>query len=110
MVEETISKIRARIEGSETIREERRRELLDLVSTLEQEVSGLSRTHDEQAQSIAAFADVSTHEATRASRNPQLLDLSLQGLGSSVTEFEKSHPRLVSIVNSISRTLANLGI
>jgi hypothetical protein len=110
MVQDTIYKIRARIQASQSIREERRRELLDLLGTLEQEVSTLSKTHDEEAQSIAAFADVSAREATRSTRNPQLLDISLRGLSSSVTEFEKSHPGLVHIVNSISRTLANLGI
>ena len=110
MIHETISQMRSRIQASESIREERRRELLDLLGTLEQEVSNLSKTHDEQAQSIAAFAEISAREATRSSRNPQLLNLSLQGLRSSVAEYEKSHPRLVNIVNSISRMLANLGI
>jgi len=38
------------------------------------------------------------------------LQLSLNGLTSSVEEFEKSHPKLVQIVNAISNTLANLGI
>jgi hypothetical protein len=110
MVQDTIYKIRARIQASESIREERRRELLDLLGTLEQEVASFSKTHGEEAQSIAGFADLSAHEATRSTRNPQLLELSLRGLSSSVSEFEKSHPGLVSIVNSISRTLSNLGI
>lgn len=110
MIHETISQIRSQLLASKSIREERRRELLDLLGTLEKEVSDLSRTHSEQAQSIAAFAEISAREATRTTRNPQLLSLSLQGLRSSVAEFEKSHPKLVNIVNSISRTLANLGI
>jgi hypothetical protein len=38
------------------------------------------------------------------------LELSLQGLGSSVEEFERSHPKLVQIVNAISQSLSNLGI
>jgi hypothetical protein len=46
----------------------------------------------------------------RSEQNPQLLKLSLEGLGSSVAGFEGSHPRLVQIVNAISNTLANLGI
>jgi len=36
--------------------------------------------------------------------------LSLEGLSSSVEGFEKSHPKLVQIVNAISNTLSNLGI
>ena len=110
MIEDTIGKIEARIQGAETIKDERRQELLQLLGTLKSEVGELSKTHGEQAQSIAAFTEVSTHEATRAEQNPELLKLSLAGLGSSVREFEGSHPRLVQIVNAISNTLSNLGI
>jgi hypothetical protein len=110
MIEETIQKIEARIQGSEAIKDDRRRELLELLGTLKSEVADLSTTHGEQAQSIAGFTELSTHEATRTEQNPQLLDLSLQGLASSVKGFEGSHPRLVQIVNSISNTLSNLGI
>jgi hypothetical protein len=34
----------------------------------------------------------------------------LRGLQSSAEGFEKSHPKLVEIVNRISSTLSNLGI
>ncbi len=110
MIEDTIGKIQARIEGSETIKEERRRELLELLGTLKSEIAQLSETHEEQAESIAAFADISTREATRTEQNPELLQLSLKGLDSSVGEFEKTHPKLVQIVNTISSMLSNLGI
>jgi hypothetical protein len=110
MIEDTIGKIEARIQSAESIKDDRRRELIQLLGTLKSEVAELSKTHVEQAESIAGFAEVSTHEATRMERNPQLLRLSLQGLSSSVTELEKSHPRLVQIVNAISHTLSNLGI
>jgi Mg2+ and Co2+ transporter CorA len=110
MIEDTIGKIEARIQSAEAIKEDRRRELIQLLGTLKSEVAELSKTHGEQAESIAVFAEASTHEATRTERNPQLLKLSLQGLGSSVNELEKSHPRLVQIVNAISNTLSNLGI
>lgn len=110
MIEETIGKIKARIEASDTIKEDRRRELLQLLGTLKSEVAALSETHEEQARSIAGFAEVSTHEATRTNRNPHLLRLSLDGLSSSVEELEKTHPKLVRLVNAISHTLSNLGI
>jgi len=110
MIEDTIHKIETRIQTAEAIKDERRRELLQLLGTLKSQVADLSKTHEEQAQSIAAFTDLSTHEATRSRQNPQLLDLSLKGLTSSVEEFEKSHPHMVQIVNAISHTLANLGI
>jgi chromosome segregation ATPase len=110
MIEDTIGKIEARIEGADAIKEERRRELLQLLGTLKSEVAELSKTHGEQAQSIAGFTQVSAHEATRVDQNPELLKLSLTGLTSSVRELEESHPRLVQIVNAISSTLSNLGI
>jgi Mg2+ and Co2+ transporter CorA len=110
MIEDTIGKIEARIEGADAIKEDRRRELLQLLGTLKSEVAELSKTHVEQAQSIAGFAEISAHEATRSEQNPELLDLSLKGLLSSASEFEQSHPRLVRIVNAISNTLSNLGI
>jgi hypothetical protein len=110
MIEDTIGKIEARIQGAEAIKEERRLELLQLLGTLKSEVEQLSKTHGEQAESIAGFTHVSAHEATRADQDPQLLKLSLEGLSSSVSGFEESHPRLVRIVNAISQTLSNLGI
>jgi len=110
MIEDTIGKIESKIRGAEAIRDERRGELLQLLGTLKSEVAELSKTNTEQAQSIAGFTEVSTHEATRTEQNPQLLTLSLQGLRSSVEELEESHPRLVQIVNAIGHTLSNLGI
>ncbi len=110
MIEDTVSKIEAKIQASDSIKDERKRELLQLLGTLKSEIGVLSKTHGDQAQSIAGFAEVSTHEATRAEQNPELLDLSLKGLSSSVEGFEKSHPQLVRIVNAISNTLSNLGI
>ncbi len=110
MLEETISKIESKLQTTGAIKEENRSELLELVSTLKKEVAALSKTHDEQAESIAGFANVSAHEATRQEKNPELLKVSLQGLSSSVEGFEKSHPELVAIVNRICTTLSNMGV
>jgi hypothetical protein len=110
MIEDTVSKIEAQIRTSDTVKPGRKDELLQLLDTLKAEVSELSKTHEEHAQSIARFTELSAHEAIRSEQNPRLLELSLEGLSSSVKGFEESHPRLVQIVNSISSTLANLGI
>ena len=110
MIENTIGEIEAKIRGAESVSDERKRELLQLLGTLKSEVGKLSKTHDEQAQSIADFAKISAHEATREKPNPQLRELSVRGLRSSADGFEQSHPKLVQIVNSISNTLSNLGI
>ena len=110
MIEDTISKIEARIHGADSIKPERKAELIQLLGTLKSEITSISQTHGEQAESIAGFTERSAHEATRTQQNPELLDLSLKGMSSSVEGFEKSHPQLVQIVNSISHTLSNLGI
>jgi hypothetical protein len=110
MIEKTIGEIEAKIRDAGAVSEEHKRELLQLLGTLKSEIGTLEKTDDERARSIAGFAQVSAHEATRSAQNPQLLDLSLRGLRSSVGGFEKSHPKLVQIVNSISNTLSNLGI
>ncbi len=110
MIEDTINKIEARIQTADAIKDERKEELLQLVATLKAEVVTLAKTHDEEAQSIARFAEISTHEATREQQNPQLLKFSLSGLTASVEDFEKSHPTLTHVANAISRALANLGI
>lgn len=110
MIDETLARIERELKESESLSDARRQELLKLMGTLKGEIQDLARTHQEQARSIAGFTQVSTHEATRSSQDPALLDLSLKGLSSSVAGFERSHPQLVQIVNSISHTLSNLGI
>ena len=102
MIENTISEIEARIGGAESVSAERRAELLKLLGTLKAEVAALSQTHGEQADSIAGFAQLSAHEATRTEQNPQLRELSLQGLRSSVEDT-------VAELRSMYATLAHRG-
>jgi hypothetical protein len=110
MIEKTIGDIEAKIRGANAVSEEHKRELVELLGRLKSEVGTLAKTHEEQARSIAGFTQVSAHEATRAEQNKELRDLSVKGLRSSVDGFEKSHPKLVQVVNAISNTLSNLGI
>jgi hypothetical protein len=110
MLEETISKIEARIGNSGAIDNSQRAELLKLLGQLKTEVGELSKTHQEQAESIASFAEVSAREATRAAKNPDLIGHSIGGLESSLDGIEKSHPSLVAVVNRIASMLANMGI
>jgi Mg2+ and Co2+ transporter CorA len=110
MINETIANIEKRIRQAETIRPEEKDEMIQLLSELRAEVTEFSQTHKEQAESIARFTDVSTHEATRKEKDSRLLNLSVDGLTSSVEGFENSHPRLVQTVNRISVMLAGMGI
>lgn len=110
MLQDTIDQIEAKLRDAGSLKPGQREELLTLLATLKAEVAGLSRTHADEARSIAGYAGLSAHEATRAQRNETLLEHSVAGLRASVAGFEKSHPQLVNAVNRIATTLANLGI
>lgn len=110
MIDETISRIENRIKNSTLMQEGNKGELLKLVADLKGEITELSKTHPAHAESIAGFTDISSHEAVRDDKHADLLKLSSDGLLASVREFEQSHPRLVSIANTISNTLSNMGI
>jgi hypothetical protein len=110
MIENTIGEIETRIQQTGTVSAEQKLEMLHLLETLKIEVNALAKTNAAQADSITGFTQISTHEAIRPDPNPQLRELSVRGLRSSVSGFERSHPTLVRIVNNISNTLANLGI
>ncbi len=110
MIQKTIEHIETKIRESASVSDEGRAELLELLAMLKTEIGELSKTHPEQAESISSFAQASAHEATRKEKNPALLKLSLEGLGSSVKELETSHPDLLKIVNEVSQALANMGI
>jgi uncharacterized protein YoxC len=86
MIENTISEIEAKIRGADEVSDEHKRELLQLLAKLKTEIAA------GQNQSL------------------QPLKNSVEELRSSVEGFEKSHPKLVQAVNSISNTLSNMGI
>jgi hypothetical protein len=90
--------------------EKKKAELLQQFSTLRAEIDQLARTDADRAKTIAGFAELSAHEATRPEPHPELLKLSVTGLQKSVEEFEKTHPRLVEIVGSLSAILSNIGL
>ncbi len=110
MIQDHLDRIEERLRQSKTVKERDRAELLILLATLRKEITELSRTHYEQAESITGFAGLSTREAIRSEKSPPLLNLSIKGLASSVKGFETSHPRLVEIVNNLCTMLSNLGI
>jgi hypothetical protein len=90
--------------------ETKKAELQKHLSALQTEIDQLARTDADRAKTVAGFADLSAHEATRPRPNRELLGLSLSGLRKSVQEFEETHPRLVEIVGSLSATLSSIGL
>lgn len=110
MINETMDKIENKITNSVHITDENKKEYLSMLGTLRSEVEELSHTQKDQAETISGFARVSAHEATREDINQDLLDISIDGLRTSVQGFEASNPKLVSIVNSVCSFLSNIGI
>src|ERR1017187_5818100 len=79
MLHDTISNIEGRIRNSGAVDDSHRAELLKLLGQLRGEIGALSKTHQEQAESIASFAEVSAQEATRETKNPETLRHSIGG-------------------------------
>jgi phage I-like protein len=110
MIKKTIATIEEKVKQLDSIKKENKTQLLTLLSSLKTEIEELSKTRREEAESILGFTTISTHETMRQDKNPHLVELSLEGLASSVKGFESSHPTLVGTVNAICVILSNLGI
>jgi hypothetical protein len=110
MIEERIEKIEAQVRAAGTMPAETKSELLGLLAALKTEIAALPEAHQEDARSIAGFADASAHEAIRAERKPLLVDAAVRGLTYSVKGFEATHPNLTQVVNRIAFILSNMGI
>jgi len=110
VLKNTLTKIETKIKQSPNIPEEKKSEYFELLQQLNSEVNELNRTDHEKAQSVKEFTKAAAHESTREEINPKLFQIALDGLSSSVQEFEASHPRLVQTVNSICTFLSKIGI
>jgi len=110
MLDKTISELEERIEKADSITDDERSALLKLIGELKVEITTLSKTHEEEANSIAGFTQIAAHEALRQERNPGLFKIAQDGLDKSVEEFELTHPTLVNTIREISDVLSNLGI
>lgn len=110
MNKSTLLKLETLIETLSNVDDKKKLQILKLVEQLRKEMSGLPESHREKAQSIAGFAELAAHEATRKEKSPELLKHSLGGLSSSVQGFEASHPQLVGVVNEIANLLSSIGI
>jgi hypothetical protein len=110
MIQDRLDKIEERLKQSDSVKETDKVELLNLLTTLRTEIADLSKTHHEHAESITGFAELSIREATRREKSPVLFNLSIEGLTSSVQEFEISHPVLTEAINRFCTMLYNLGI
>jgi hypothetical protein len=107
MIQDRIAQIEATLRSATSIPEATRFELLELLATLKAEVGPLVATHGDSAQHITGRADAAVQAAVN--RDGQTAE-ALEGLASSVRDFEVSHPRLVQVVDRLALTLSNMGI
>ena len=110
MINDAISKIESKILENEVLKEDKKKELIELVEALKKEIVSLSDNDKENAASIANFTSASAHEAIKSDKNEKLLAISLDGLATSVRKFEVTHPELTKAVNAVCNFLSNLGI
>ena len=109
MLDDTLKKIETIITNSRMM-DEKKTELQELMGTLKGELGDLADTHEPQAQSIAGFAKLSSHEATKEPQQKELVEISMTGLKLSAEEFEMSHPKLARTINAICVALSKAGI
>jgi hypothetical protein len=98
MIEDTITKLEARLKNSDTLPAASRSELLLLLGTLKREVSDLEKT---KAAHVISYSSPSGRPASD-SLNHQLRDF--------VASVETSHPQTTQILDRISKVLADLGM
>jgi hypothetical protein len=87
MIEERIQRTESAVKTAENISADEKAELLGLLAKLKSALEKVSQTHHEDAQSIARFAEASTHEAMRKKKKTKLLKEALHGLKQSVEEI-----------------------
>jgi len=107
---DSLTRLETKIQEATDLSAQHKAELLILLADLKDELASLSTTYEEHAHSITSFTDISTHEATRQTKNQQLLQIAIEGLSTSVDELEASHPELVATVNKLCNLLSSLGI
>ncbi|HWB61788.1 MAG TPA: hypothetical protein VG733_20060 [Chthoniobacteraceae bacterium] len=110
MIQERLDEIQTKVQGASNIPDETKGQLLALIADLKREVGALAATHNEQAQAIAHYTDVTTREATRPDKQPGELDAAIEELTASVGGFESTHPKLTEIVNRLAVTFSGVGI
>jgi hypothetical protein len=102
--------IESTIQKARNIPAERRDELLAMLDGLKSELTNLSKTHHEEAESITRFADASAHETSRSKKNPKLTRTALSGLRDSIQGLEDSHPGVFGAINRFAAALSNMGL
>lgn len=110
MIEDRIFRIEARIHQAKSISPEARGELLSLLAALRDDLKALPPASQEDAESVARFAEASAHEVTREEKKPLLAEAALTGLQEAAADFKIAHPKTAGTINRIAMILSNMGM
>lgn len=109
MIEERFNRIQKRVSDS-SLDENEKNKLKKLLEQLKSEVDNLTAEHEEDAQRIARYAELTAEEAVKKKPRRDHTDTAVDGLRKSVKDFEESYPKLTQVINTIAQSLANIGI
>ncbi len=110
LAQATLQQLKEKVQKNESLNPDNKTELLNLLTSLDSEITELSKSKAEHAENIVGHIERSTHEALKDEKDPPLLKKTLEGLSDSVKGFEVSHPVLVEDVNYWATVLANMGL
>lgn len=110
MIDEKLDKIEEKIRNASSMQAENKSIVLDLLSDLKKELKEVDEKDTALLSNTGSFAEVGANEVARENGDKGILDIALQGLNESVKGFEKSHPKLVQVINSICTQLSNSGL
>jgi hypothetical protein len=96
MIQRQIDQLESRIRNAEGISDERRAELLELLSSMRAETASLPPSAQEK---VEAAAD-----------DDRPVDAVMTEIQDSLAEFEASHPKLTQLTNQVALALSNMGI
>ena len=109
MEHEKINKIKEIITSSENLSSDKKEKTSLLLEELATELSQL-KLNSEKLESVTDFAELSHKELSKKDSDQGLIEIALSGLKKSVEDFEKDHPKLTSVINSICTNLSNTGL
>ncbi len=110
MINETLVKIKSRVEETKFLSAERREALLTDVTKLTEELHNLERTEEQQAKALALLTQQLAHSTLQEEPDKCELELRQDNLKNMLQQFEASHPKLTHTLNSILMSLAGMGI
>jgi hypothetical protein len=110
MIPERIAHIEETLRTAPNIPDSTRGELIALLAGLKAEIVPLATTHGDSIEQITGHADAAITAATQPGKPPGEAAQAVEGLATSVRDFEASHPRLVEIVDRLAVILSNTGI